>query len=195
MWATMYEVLCCGLQMDHLGEYHHMCVSCDSSSVCVQLILKSPESRNLYIVCAPFLDSLLDKVSSVSSSLQTNVSLWSFCTWHNWTDHCLILHGKLSGERSEKISSGLSWGASRGVWEKRLSKGWIALSMQAKGLLAEYQPKHFSARAVYRERKKYCDRIDANMLAVPPTGSYKASSVSLIFWILLRTLLTICRWN
>ncbi|KAG0620732.1 hypothetical protein M758_4G238800 [Ceratodon purpureus] len=43
----------------------------------------------------------------------------------------------------------------------------------AKGLLAEYQPKHFSARAVYRERKKYCDRIDTNMLAVPPTGSYK----------------------
>ncbi|CAM6045157.1 unnamed protein product [Sphagnum compactum] len=44
----------------------------------------------------------------------------------------------------------------------------------AKGLLAEYQPKHFSARAVYRERKKYCEHIDANMLAVPPTGSYKA---------------------
>lgn len=43
----------------------------------------------------------------------------------------------------------------------------------AKGLLAEYQPKHFSARAVYRERKKYCDHIETNMLAVPPTGSYK----------------------
>jgi cleavage stimulation factor subunit 3 len=49
--------------------------------------------------------------------------------------------------------------------------------MQAKGLLAEYQPKHFSARAVYRERKKYCDRIDTNMLAVPPTGSLKASFI------------------
>lgn len=43
----------------------------------------------------------------------------------------------------------------------------------AKSLLAEYQPKHYSARAVYRERKKYCERIDSNMLAVPPTGSLK----------------------
>ncbi|KAH7425316.1 hypothetical protein KP509_11G049100 [Ceratopteris richardii] len=43
----------------------------------------------------------------------------------------------------------------------------------AKSLLAEYQPKHFSARAVYRERKKFCERIDSSMLAVPPTGSVK----------------------
>ncbi|XP_072996994.1 cleavage stimulation factor subunit 77 [Typha latifolia] len=43
----------------------------------------------------------------------------------------------------------------------------------AKGLLSEYQPKFNSARAVYRERKKYIDDIDWNMLAVPPTGSYK----------------------
>ncbi|MCO5608015.1 hypothetical protein L7F22_062218 [Adiantum nelumboides] len=43
----------------------------------------------------------------------------------------------------------------------------------AKSLLAEYQPKHFSARAVYRERKKLCERIDSSMLAVPPTGSVK----------------------
>ncbi|KAG9454983.1 hypothetical protein H6P81_007887 [Aristolochia fimbriata] len=43
----------------------------------------------------------------------------------------------------------------------------------AKGLLSEYQPKYNSARAVYRERKKYIDEIDWNMLAVPPTGSYK----------------------
>ncbi|KAL3843930.1 hypothetical protein ACJIZ3_001333 [Penstemon smallii] len=43
----------------------------------------------------------------------------------------------------------------------------------AKGLLAEYQPKYNSARAVYRERKKYVDEIDWNMLAVPPTGSSK----------------------
>ncbi|KAI5059393.1 hypothetical protein GOP47_0025712 [Adiantum capillus-veneris] len=43
----------------------------------------------------------------------------------------------------------------------------------AKSLLAEYQPKHFSARAVYRERKKLCERIDSSMLAVPPTGSIK----------------------
>uniref|UniRef100_A0A2C9ULU6 Suppressor of forked domain-containing protein n=1 Tax=Manihot esculenta TaxID=3983 RepID=A0A2C9ULU6_MANES len=43
----------------------------------------------------------------------------------------------------------------------------------AKGLLSEYQPKYNSARAVYRERKKYVDEIDWNMLAVPPTGSYK----------------------
>jgi cleavage stimulation factor subunit 3 len=44
---------------------------------------------------------------------------------------------------------------------------------QAKGLLSEYQPKFNSAKAVYRERKKYIDDIDWNMLAVPPTGSYK----------------------
>ncbi|XP_057995120.1 cleavage stimulation factor subunit 77 isoform X1 [Hevea brasiliensis] len=43
----------------------------------------------------------------------------------------------------------------------------------AKGLLSDYQPKYNSARAVYRERKKYVDEIDWNMLAVPPTGSHK----------------------
>lgn len=45
----------------------------------------------------------------------------------------------------------------------------------AKGLLSEYQPKFNSAKAVYRERKKYIDDIDWNMLAVPPTGSYKVT--------------------
>ena len=44
---------------------------------------------------------------------------------------------------------------------------------QAKGLISEYQPKYTSARAVYRERKKYVDEIDWNMLAVPPNGSAK----------------------
>ncbi|CAI8584417.1 unnamed protein product [Vicia faba] len=43
----------------------------------------------------------------------------------------------------------------------------------AKGLVSEYQPKYNSARAVYRERKKYFDEIDWNMLAIPPTGSSK----------------------
>ncbi|KAG7597402.1 Tetratricopeptide repeat [Arabidopsis suecica] len=43
----------------------------------------------------------------------------------------------------------------------------------AKGLVNEYQPKFNSARAVYRERKKYIEEIDWNMLAVPPTGSSK----------------------
>lgn len=43
----------------------------------------------------------------------------------------------------------------------------------AKGLLSEYQPKYNSARAVYRERKKYVDEIDWNLLAVPPSGSLK----------------------
>lgn len=43
----------------------------------------------------------------------------------------------------------------------------------AKGLVSEYQPKYNSARAVYREQKKYVDEIDWNMLAVPPSGSYK----------------------
>lgn len=48
--------------------------------------------------------------------------------------------------------------------------------MQAKGLLSDYQPKYNSARAVYRERKKYIDEIDWNVLAVPPSGSYKVMS-------------------
>ncbi|TVU34518.1 hypothetical protein EJB05_16353 [Eragrostis curvula] len=43
----------------------------------------------------------------------------------------------------------------------------------AKGVLSEYQPKFNSAKAVYRERKKYIDDIDWNVLAIPPTGSYK----------------------
>ncbi|XP_042375309.1 cleavage stimulation factor subunit 77-like isoform X1 [Zingiber officinale] len=43
----------------------------------------------------------------------------------------------------------------------------------AKGLVSEYQPKFNSARAVYKERKKYLDEIDWNMLAIPPNGSYK----------------------
>ncbi|CAL4952381.1 unnamed protein product [Urochloa decumbens] len=43
----------------------------------------------------------------------------------------------------------------------------------AKGLLSEYQPKFTSAKAVYRERKKYIDDIDWNVLAIPPTGSFK----------------------
>ncbi|XP_050379051.1 cleavage stimulation factor subunit 77 isoform X2 [Argentina anserina] len=55
----------------------------------------------------------------------------------------------------------------------------------AKGLLSEYQPKFNSARAVYRERKKYVDEIDLNMLAVPPTGSYKEE----LQWIAWKKLL------
>lgn len=51
--------------------------------------------------------------------------------------------------------------------------------MQAKGLVSEYQPKFNSARAVYRERKKYVDEIDWNMLAVPPTGSHKVVLIPL----------------
>ncbi|EPS67922.1 hypothetical protein M569_06851, partial [Genlisea aurea] len=43
----------------------------------------------------------------------------------------------------------------------------------AKGLLAEYQPRYNSARAVYKELKKYTDEIDWNMLAIPPSGSHK----------------------
>ena len=56
--------------------------------------------------------------------------------------------------------------------------------MQAKGLLSEYQPKYNSARAVYRERKKYADEIDWNMLAVPPSGSYKAIIASFCYLLL-----------
>lgn len=47
--------------------------------------------------------------------------------------------------------------------------------LQAKGLLSDYQPKYNSAKAVYRERKKYADEIDWNMLAVPPSGTSKVT--------------------
>ncbi|WVZ14178.1 hypothetical protein V8G54_011744 [Vigna mungo] len=50
----------------------------------------------------------------------------------------------------------------------------------AKGLISEYQPKYNSARAVYRERKKYVDEIDWNMLAVPPSGSYKFATTTAV---------------
>lgn len=50
----------------------------------------------------------------------------------------------------------------------------LLIKLQAKGLVSEYQPKYNSARAVYRERKKYTDEIDWNMLAIPPSGSSKA---------------------
>lgn len=43
----------------------------------------------------------------------------------------------------------------------------------AKGLLSEWQQKFNSAKAVYRELKKYVDEIDWNMLAIPPSGSSK----------------------
>ncbi|KAM7273744.1 hypothetical protein ACFE04_028408 [Oxalis oulophora] len=61
----------------------------------------------------------------------------------------------------------------------------------AKGLLSELQPKYNSARAVYRERKKYVDEIDWNMLAVPPTGSYKEEQQ----WIAWRKLLAFEKGN
>lgn len=46
----------------------------------------------------------------------------------------------------------------------------------AKGLISEFQSKYNSARAVYREGKKFIDEIDWNMLAVPPSGSSKDES-------------------
>lgn len=61
----------------------------------------------------------------------------------------------------------------------------------AKGLISEYQPKFNSARAVYRERKKYVDEIDWNMLAIPPTGSYKEE----MQWIAWKKLLTFEKGN
>ncbi|XP_050269291.1 cleavage stimulation factor subunit 77 isoform X2 [Quercus robur] len=61
----------------------------------------------------------------------------------------------------------------------------------AKGLLSEYQPKYNSARAVYRERKKYVDEIDWNMLAVPPSGSYKAK----LQWMAWKRLLAFEKGN
>ncbi|EHA8589430.1 Cleavage stimulation factor subunit 77 [Cocos nucifera] len=50
----------------------------------------------------------------------------------------------------------------------------------AKGLLSEYHPKFNSARAVYKERKKYMDEIDWNMLAVPPSGTCKVKFMHLL---------------
>ncbi|XP_061357898.1 cleavage stimulation factor subunit 77 [Gastrolobium bilobum] len=61
----------------------------------------------------------------------------------------------------------------------------------AKGLISEYQPKYNSARAVYRERKKYVDEIDWNMLAVPSTGSYKEETQ----WIAWKRLLSFEKGN
>ncbi|GKD44599.1 hypothetical protein Tco_1269244 [Tanacetum coccineum] len=52
-------------------------------------------------------------------------------------------------------------------------KAAIDVESRAKGLVSEYQPKYNSARAVYKERKKYVDEIDWNLLAVPPSGSVK----------------------
>ncbi|PNY08975.1 cleavage stimulation factor subunit 3-like protein, partial [Trifolium pratense] len=61
----------------------------------------------------------------------------------------------------------------------------------AKGLISEYQPQYNSARAVYRERKKYFDEIDWNMLAVPPTGSQKEE----MQWMAWKRLLTFEKGN
>lgn len=61
----------------------------------------------------------------------------------------------------------------------------------AKGLVSEYQPKYNSARAVYREQKKYIDEIDWSMLAVPPTGSSKEEAQ----WMAWRRLLAFEKGN
>ncbi|KAF8106049.1 hypothetical protein N665_0147s0008 [Sinapis alba] len=61
----------------------------------------------------------------------------------------------------------------------------------AKGLVNEYQPKFNSARAVYRERKKYIEDIDCNMLAVPPTGSSKEEAQ----WVAWKKFLTFEKGN
>lgn len=63
---------------------------------------------------------------------------------------------------------------------------------QAKGFVNEYQPKFNSARAVYRERKKYIEEIDLNMLAVPPTGSSKVKKFSSIELLNIQCLLSFC---
>ncbi|KAK1358777.1 Cleavage stimulation factor subunit 3 [Heracleum sosnowskyi] len=61
----------------------------------------------------------------------------------------------------------------------------------AKGLISEYQPKYNSARAVYRERKKYVDEIDWNMLAVPPSGANKEE----LQWVAWKRLLAFEKEN
>ncbi|CAI9104386.1 OLC1v1003045C1 [Oldenlandia corymbosa var. corymbosa] len=61
----------------------------------------------------------------------------------------------------------------------------------AKGLVSEYQPKYNSARAVYKERKKYADEIDWNMLAVPPSGTSKEEAQ----WMAWKKLLNFERGN
>ncbi|KAK1399943.1 Suf domain-containing protein [Heracleum sosnowskyi] len=61
----------------------------------------------------------------------------------------------------------------------------------AKGLLSEYQPKFNSARAVYRERKKYVDEIDWNMLVVPPSGANKEQ----LQWVAWKRLLAFEKEN
>ncbi|WMV51258.1 hypothetical protein MTR67_044643 [Solanum verrucosum] len=65
----------------------------------------------------------------------------------------------------------------------------------AKGLVSEYQPKYNSARAVYRERKKYTDEIDWNMLAIPPSGSSKAIPSEEMQWMAWKKLLAFEKAN
>eukprot|EP00899_Mesostigma_viride_P001895 jgi/Mesvir1/11706/Mv00094-RA.2 len=43
----------------------------------------------------------------------------------------------------------------------------------AKGLLAEHQPRHMSARAVYAERRKLYEPLNLTYLAAPPSGSFQ----------------------
>lgn len=90
------------------------------------------------------------------------------------------------------------WGCVHMYIYKDCSKDdWCYFLDQAKGLVSEYQPKFNSARAVYRERKKYVDEIDCNMLAVPPTGSPKVI-FSLLFMICDRwpcvSIVQACDW-
>lgn len=61
----------------------------------------------------------------------------------------------------------------------------------AKGLLSEYQPKYNSAKAVYKEGKKFIEEIDWNMLAVPPSGSPKEE----LQWIAWKRLLAFQKGN
>ena len=113
--------------------------------------------------------------NSVSRQL---VTCWFL--WHIW--YVLISVDEYAYSRS--IILYLRWE----IWWYRIE--------QAKGLISEYQPKFNSARAVYRERKKYIDEIDWNMLAVPPTGSYKAimcfSLVLCFFFFYKEKLAVIC---
>lgn len=102
---------------------------------------------------------------------------WKFC--QPPSGNILVLNRKWNLKKCKTYVDYLCVGVVR-IYFTILAIWWYCIK-QAKGLLSEYQPKFNSARAVYRERKKYVDEIDLNMLAVPPTGSYKAIFCFLLF--------------
>lgn len=62
--------------------------------------------------------------------------------------------------------------------------------LQAKAVLAEYQPRHSAAKAVLRERKSLTDDLARPALPVPPKGTAREAQ-QLAAW---KRLLAFERW-